>query len=311
MRDAFIKELLVAARSDPRVFLAVGDLGFGVVDDFALELPSRFLNGGVAEQNLLGVSAGLALEGYRPFVYSIANFPTFRALEQIRNDICYHKLPVTIVSVGAGVAYGPLGYSHYGVEDIAVMRVLPHMRVLSPADPVEAQQCVHEALGSDGPVYIRLGKNGEPRIHPEERLPSLSSPLVLREGHDLTILATGSVAGDCLLAADTLDGEGVTAAVVSCPTVSPFAREWLAAHPVQTPILTVEEHVSFAGFGSQVLEAASELGMGHRVVCQGLGRDALNVPGSATFVRSQGGLAPEDIYHRALEVLSGTRQHQD
>src|ERR1043165_2424780 len=134
MRTAFINELVLLARTNPKIFLVVGDLGFSVVEPFAKEFPDRFLNAGVAEQNMTGVAAGLASEGYHVFTYSIGNFPTLRCLEQIRNDVCYHELPVTVVAVGGGLAYGNLGYSHHAVQDLAVMRSLPRLTILAPAD---------------------------------------------------------------------------------------------------------------------------------------------------------------------------------
>ena len=141
MRTAFIQELIVQARIHPDIFLVVGDLGYSVIEPFAAEFPDRYLNAGVAEQNMTGVAAGLASEGWHVFTYSIANFPTLRCFEQIRNDIAYHKLPVTVVAVGAGLAYGSLGYSHHAVQDIAVMRTLPELTLLSPADPGETREC--------------------------------------------------------------------------------------------------------------------------------------------------------------------------
>ena len=147
MRTAFIQELIRQARIRPDIFLVVGDLGYSVVEPFMEEFPGRFLNAGVAEQNMTGVAAGLASEGYHVFTYSIANFPTIRCLEQIRNDVAYHRLPVTVVSVGAGLAYGNLGYSHHAVQDIAIMRTLPELTILSPADPGEAQESVQWLAG--------------------------------------------------------------------------------------------------------------------------------------------------------------------
>ena len=161
MRTAFIQQLILQARRNPRLFLVVGDLGFSVVEAFAQEFPDRFLNAGVAEQNMTGVAAGLGSEGYHVFTYSIANFSTIRCLEQIRNDICYHNLPVTVVAVGGGLAYGNLGYSHHAVQDIAIMRTLPNMTVLAPADPGETRECVDWLSANPGPSYLRIGKAGE------------------------------------------------------------------------------------------------------------------------------------------------------
>ena len=139
MRDAFIKKLALMASSDEKIFLLVGDLGYGVVDDFAKSFPKQFLNAGVAEQNMMGMAAGLAHSGYKVFVYSIANFPTIRCLEQIRNDVCYHNLDVTIVAIGAGFGYGTLGYSHFAIEDLAVLRCLPNLNIYSPGDSYELE----------------------------------------------------------------------------------------------------------------------------------------------------------------------------
>jgi transketolase len=160
MRTAFIDELVVQARCNPRIFLVVGDLGYSVVESFASEFPNRYLNAGIAEQNMTGIAAGLASEGYHVFTYSIANFPTLRCIEQIRNDICYHKLPVTIVAVGAGLAYGNLGYSHHAVQDIGIMRTMPGLNIFSPSDPGEACQAVRWLSENPRPSYLRLGKAG-------------------------------------------------------------------------------------------------------------------------------------------------------
>ncbi len=171
MRSAFINELIVQARLHPEIFLIVGDLGFSVIEPFAAEFPDRFINAGVAEQNMTGVAAGLASEGYHVFTYSIANFPTFRCAEQIRNDIVYHNLPVTIVSVGGGVAYGSLGYSHHAVQDIALMRLFPGNLLACPGDPVETRACMKALVELRRPSYLRLGKAGEPVVHSEEIAP--------------------------------------------------------------------------------------------------------------------------------------------
>ena len=192
MRTAFINELVIQAETDSSLFLVVGDLGYSVVEPFANQFPDRFLNAGVAEQNMTTVAAGLASEGYHVFTYSIANFSTLRCLEQIRNDICYHNLSVTVVAVGGGVAYGNLGYSHHAVQDIAALRSMPNMTVLSPADPGEAAGCVRYAIDKRRPSYLRLGKAGEKILHPTQLISN--GPILVREGTaDLAIAATGVV----------------------------------------------------------------------------------------------------------------------
>ncbi len=161
MRNIFMEELTAAAAAGKPVMLIVGDLGWGVVEEFADRFPNNFINAGVAEQNMMGMAAGLASEGYHVFCYSIANFPTFRCAEQIRNDVDYHHLPVTVVSVGGGVAYGSLGYSHHAVQDYALMRTMPNMLIASPCDDMEARACVRYLLDNPQPSYLRLGRGGE------------------------------------------------------------------------------------------------------------------------------------------------------
>lgn len=165
MRTAFIETLTQIAEKDPRIMLLVGDLGFGVVTEFAKRFPDQFVNVGVAEQNMTGIATGLALSGKIVFTYSIANFPILRCLEQLRNDVCYHQANVVSVSVGCGFSYGALGMTHHGTEDIAIMRTLPYMTTIAPGDPIETQAATAEAAKGIGPVFLRLGRAGEPVVH--------------------------------------------------------------------------------------------------------------------------------------------------
>lgn len=167
MRNAFIDELVRLARQNPSIVLIVGDLGYSVVEPFAEEFPERFINAGVAEQNMMGLAAGMASEGCHVFVYSIANFPTFRCAEQIRNDVAYHNLPVTIVAVGGGLSYGALGYSHHAVQDYALIRAMPNMLIASPGDPMEVRGCLRYLIDNPQPSYLRLNKAGEIFLHKE------------------------------------------------------------------------------------------------------------------------------------------------
>lgn len=303
MRDAFLDELLASARTDPNIMLVVGDLGFGVVEEFAQALPHQFLNAGVAEQNMVGAAAGLASTGYRVYVYSIGNFPTLRALEQIRNDVCYHSLDVTIVAVGAGVSYGTLGYTHHAIEDISVMRTLPGLRVVCPADPMEGRSAVHDSLNGKGPTYIRLGKNGEPRLHKEPPA-SLRRPLLLREGTEITIVGTGAVVGECLVAAKSLEQAGLSAGVWSCPSIKPLDASWFAGLQASRLVVTVEEHVRSGGFGSAVLEVLNDAGVDIALLRLGIDEGKQSMIGSGAFIRKAHGLDSEGI---AAAVLSNIR----
>ena len=293
MRDEFISELLISARIDPNIMLVVGDLGFGVIDEFAEELSEQFLNVGIAEQSMLGVASGLAMAGSRVFVYSIANFPTFRALEQIRNDVCYHNLDVTVVSVGAGLSYGTLGYSHHAVEDISVMRVLPNMRVVSPADGEETRASVRMLASTRGPAYLRLGR-AERDLHGDP-LASVLDPLELRTGRDAVVLATGSVVAECLSAAELLSQKGVSVAVYSCPNVEPINLEWCADVPRDTLLVSVEEHTLPGGFGAAVLERLNRQRLDRRVLRLGLDHQLNSIVGSAEYLRGLHGISDREI----------------
>lgn len=243
MRTAFIEALLEAAAADPNLWLLTGDLGFSVLEPFRDRFPNRFLNVGVAEQNMAGVAAGLALGGKHVFTYSIANFPVLRCFEQIRNDIAYHHLNVKTVAVGGGMAYASLGYSHHGVEDLAVMSALPQMTVVAPADPIETRAAVHALAATPGPAYLRLGKAGEPILHQATIPFTLGKGITLRSGPDLTLVSTGAALALTLDAARVLATQHIHATVISLHTLRPLDRELLLASAARTgALVTVEEH---------------------------------------------------------------------
>lgn len=293
MRTAFIWQLILEARSNPRIFLVVGDLGFSVVEPFAREFPDRFLNAGVAEQNMTGVAAGLASEGFHVFTYSIANFPTFRCLEQIRNDIAYHELPVTIVAVGGGMSYGNLGYSHHAVQDYAVLRSLPQMLMAAPGDPLETRAAVEWLAAHPQPSYLRLGKAGEPILHAVR--PVLAPGRLVRvfgEAQAGTFVATGAALRYALEAARHPSLGGLWA-VHSLPLWGECCKADVARELARFPsIISVEDHLAAGGFGSYLREAvgaAPDVQARLRVIALdpiacGLvgGQDALNAAGGLT-----------------------------
>ncbi len=262
MRDTFIRTLLEIARDDPRVILMTGDLGFKVLDEFRAECPRQFYNVGVAEQNLTGVAAGLALSGHIVCTYSIGNFPTLRCLEQVRNDVCYHDANVKIVTVGGGMAYGALGFSHFATEDLAILRSLPGMTVVAPGDPVEVAQLVPQILEKNGPVYLRLGRAGEPLQHDASVEVKLGQPTQARSGNDILLLTIGGMLPVGLQAAELLEADGIDAAVVSVHTLKPLDGDAICKLASRfSAVITCEEHTILGGLGGAVAEVLFEAGV--------------------------------------------------
>jgi transketolase len=247
------------AERDSRVFLIVGDLGFGVTEPFAQRFPERYLNAGVAEQNMTGIAAGLALSGKIVFTYSIANFPTLRCLEQIRNDVCYHHANVKVVAVGGGFAYGSLGATHHATEDLAIMRVLPGMSVVAPGDPEEAMAATEAIAAYDGPCYLRLGRAGEQKVHDPPIHFQLGKAIQVRQGSDITLISTGGMLQTTVETADLLSRRGLQARVLSMHTLKPLdTNAVLAAARETSAIFTLEEHSIIGGLGSAVAEILAE-----------------------------------------------------
>ncbi|MEA2647267.1 MAG: transketolase [Chloroflexota bacterium] len=302
MRQAFFDALAGIAERDPRVMLLTGDLGFMVVEDFATRFPDRFINVGVAEANMLGVATGLAQQGFIPYCYSIATFASMRGYEQLRNGALLHQLPVRVVGVGGGFAYGSAGTTHHALEDLGLMRLQPGMTVLAPGDDGQARSGLEATYDLAGPVYHRLGKD-------PLRVSGLGSGYppddvsILRPGGDILLLATGTMAPPALAAADLLEQSGVAATVGHVACLRPVPGATLAAllggfqH-----VVTVEDHHITGGLGSLVAEVIAEVGIPCRL--SRLGATALpdGVTGSEAFLRSRAGLSAEGIAERALTV---------
>ncbi|MBI3417548.1 MAG: transketolase [Verrucomicrobia bacterium] len=299
MRTAFIQELIRQARLNPKLFLVVGDLGFTVVEPFAKEFPDRFLNAGVAEQNMTGVAAGLASEGFQVFTYSIGNFPTLRCVEQIRNDICYHQLPVTATAVGGGLAYGNMGYSHHAVQDLAVMRTLPNLTVLSPADPGETNECVQFLSSHTGPAYLRLGKAGEKSLHDVRGI--RRGPLAVRTAESsVALVATGSVLAVALRAAETLKREhDLEVAVYSCPLLKPTDTNFFKPLWRHRQLITLEEHIAAGGFGDSLRALKPETVFLNVLA---LPETESSLVGSQEYLRQRYGLTVQAVANIALSA---------
>jgi transketolase len=305
MRDAFMAALTEQAQSDSRVNLIIADIGFKVVDDFVAKMPDQFLNVGIAEQTMIGVAAGMASLGKRPIAYSLGNFPTIRCLEQIRNDLCYHDLDVTVVSVGAGLAYGTLGYTHHTVEDIALMRALPNMKVYSPADALECRAVVELLPTTPGPKYIRLGKNKEPRIHETQPDLSTGAPVLVRDGSDVTLIAVGPIVTQAIEAADALSERGISVRLLTCPVIKPLNISAIRDAAAGTVgIVTLEEHTLMGGFGSAVLEALAVNSWRIPVLPLALNDAAAATVGSQEYLREHNGLATDSVITRIADFTA-------
>ncbi len=303
MRTAFIDTLNDLAKRDERIWLLCGDLGFSVLESFASNFPRRYVNVGVAEQNMTGVAAGLALSGKIVFTYSIANFPVIRCLEQIRNDVCAHRLNVKIVSVGGGMAYGPAGYTHHGTEDLAIMRVLPNMTVLAPGDPVETKLLTIAAVERPGPCYLRLGKAGEPIIHTFEPEVRIGKAIVLRSGDAGTLISTGATLGMAMAASSELSARGISVSVLSMPSLSPLDKDAILAAAKNTGrIVTVEDH-GLGGLGSAVAEVLAASTLRSRFAAMFLEAKPAVVAGSQAVMYASHHITVSDIIARMMSLV--------
>ena len=255
MRTAFIDTLIQLAKKDDTVFLITPDMGYSVLEKFRDEFPNQFLNSGIAEQNTISVAAGLASSGYTVFVYSIIPFVTMRCFEQVRLDLAYNNTNVKLVGIGAGLTYGSLGASHHAIEDIAIMRSIPNMTVLCPGDPIETRELVKRSYEKNGPVYIRLGKNGEANIHDANTRIEIGKSIEITQGTDFALITTSNTLELGKQWTDEWKNENLSVSLISMPSIKPFdnskINELLSK---QIPILTLEEHNVIGGLGSAVAE---------------------------------------------------------
>ncbi|MFF5296399.1 transketolase family protein [Paractinoplanes globisporus] len=309
MRNRFFAELAAAAVANPDIVLITADIGFGAVEEFVSRCPDQFVNAGVAEQNMTGLATGMALAGARVFTYSIANFPTLRCLEQIRNDVAYHHADVTVVAVGGGLAYGALGMSHHATEDLAIMRSIPGLAVAAPGDAVETSAVMGELLANGGPAYLRLGKSGEPDVHPRQMRLCRGESIPIRSGGgQLAVFSTGAILDATLKAADLLAQAGVRADVRSFPWLDPLDTVAVqdAANRYDT-IVTVEEHSITGGLGSAVAEILAELPGSAPLIRVALPARFSSLVGDQDHLRRAHGLDPAAISARVLEQLEVNR----
>jgi transketolase len=306
LRTAFIETLCQLAEQDQSIWLLTGDLGYSVLERFAERFPDRYVNVGVAEQNLTSIAAGLAMCGKTVFTYSIANFPTLRCLEQIRNDVCYHRANVKVVAVGGGLAYGPQGYTHFGLEDLAILRTLPYMSVLAPGDPVETRLATRAIAGRAGPCYLRLGKAREPVVHVAEPDFEIGRAIRVRAGADATLIVTGGLLSAVVQAADQLALRGVSAAVLSLPTVHPLDAPAVVEAAAQTGLIcVVEEHGAVGGLADAVARALVGR-CSSRIIFLNVDTESLlaaHTVGDQAYLTARCGLSAEGIARTVLDAL--------
>lgn len=306
MRDTFVKHLEALAEVDERVLLITGDLGFGVLDGFRARRPRQFLNAGVAEQNMTGLATGLALDGRIVFTYSIANFPTLRPLEQIRNDAAYHDANVNVVAVGGGFSYGALGISHHATEDISILRAIPGVTVVVPGDDWETSQAVAALAATAGTTYLRLDKSSAGWTQRPDESFVLGRARRLRDGTDATLVVAGGILGVALAASEVLMRDGIACRVLSMHTITPLDTNALLDAARETGgIVTIEEHTVHGGLGGAVAETLLEAGViprfFHRI---GLRAGFSSVVGSQEYLRSVYGLDEPAITREVRRLVA-------
>ncbi len=303
MRNTFVNTLLGFAQRDDKIFVVSGDAGFGVFDEFQRIKPDRFRNVGVAEANMIGFAAGLSLEGFKVYVYNIIPFLLFRCYEQVRNDICYQELPVTLVGIGSGITYAPQGVTHYSVEDIALARTLPNLQVLSPIDPVEAEKCAIYSYHANKPVYVRLAKSGEVRIQSSDV--DITKPCVINDGEDIAIVFHGSISEEVIKARDILYKIGIYPKIISVTMIQPFNADYFfdLIGPIKK-VVSVEEHFVCGGLGSILSEAITDRGLDVRLYRLGIRMEFIHVVKQRDAMRKHYGIDGDGIAETVKKIIS-------
>jgi transketolase len=309
MRNAFADEITKLGAADTRIVLLSGDIGNKLFDKYKEHADGRFFNCGVAEANMMSVAAGMALCGLRPVIYTITPFTTTRCFEQIRVGACYHKAPVIIVGTGSGLSYAELGPTHHSCEDMAILRALPEMTVMAPADALELRCALRAALEHNGPVYMRIGKKGEPNIHADEPELRIGKAITVRQGTDVCLIGTGVMTAIALDAAKLLETQGISARVESFHTVKPLdegtLEEVFGAFPI---VATIEEHSRIGGLGGGVAEwLARQEGVCARLISFGTDDEFMHEIGTTGYARRRFGLTAENIAQQAAFRLAQRR----
>ncbi|MCE5279541.1 MAG: transketolase C-terminal domain-containing protein [Planctomycetaceae bacterium] len=306
MRKALLDILTQLMHADRSIYILTADTGFHVFDEFPQRFPNRFINVGISEAAMIGMAAGLAMAGKQVFTYGIVPFVTMRCFEQIRVDLCYPNLPVKVIGVGGGLTYGPAGMTHHSIEDIALMSCLPNMSVVCPGDPVETGLAIEASMVLKGPCYLRLGKSGEPAVHP--RRPegfAIGKGIALRRGRDVALVATGNMLATAAAACDLLERRGLSCELISMHTVKPIDADLIAEAASRCPVIaTLEEHSIIGGLGSMVAGVAADRGLKVALRRFALPDRYEHKAGSQEYLRGQYGLTAEAVAADLLKIAA-------
>jgi transketolase len=303
MRGAFCRTLTELAATDARIFLLTGDLGYMALEPFAEKFPERFINVGVAEQNMVGIATGLAEAGFIPFVYSIVTFATLRPYEFIRNGPILHNLPVRIVGVGGGVEYGHNGVTHYGLEDVGVMRVQPGISIIAPADYEQTSTALRKTWNLSGPIYYRLGKDDKTVVPGLNGDFELGRTQEVSNGEDVLIVSMGSITTEAVAAAEILRERGVKATLLIVSSLNPAPigdlKNYLQKY---STVITVESHYENGAVGSLVAETIAENGLSCTLQRCAIKKTPEGLTGSQNYLYKEFGIDRHAIAERALEL---------
>ena len=306
MRFEVVRTIYNRALQDKSIYFITGDLEHIHAEAFRKNLPKQYINAGIAEQNIIGIAAGLALSGNKVFVYSIAPFITMRCYEQIRVDVCYQNLNVTVIGVGGGFAYSTSGCTHYAIEDIAIMRALPNMHIFSPSNPLEARLIAEYLVTTSHPAYLRIGRGGEPM--PTQEYPiQIGKGLIMKAGNDITIFSTGTITQEALKAACILEGLDISVEVVNLHTIKPLDEKMIQDRGKEKKaIFVLEEHNVMGGLGEAIARVLCEAGLGDILFkCLAVTDQYPNAVGSQNYIRGLYGLSSESIAERIVESYRG------
>ncbi len=302
MRKAFIKTLEKLAEKDKNIYLLTGDLGFSVFENFAKKFPDRFINCGLIEQTMMGIASGLALEGKKPYVYSIIPFATMRCFEQVRNDICYPNLNVKIIGMGAGFSYGPHDFTHYGIEDISILNALPNLVLLSPANPEETEKLMLKSYANKKSTYMRMDKSGN-TTHQKIKKISIGKPVVYKNGKKIALITTGTCLEVALGVSNLAERDNLDFKIIHMHTLKPVDEKFLIKELKNIKkIITLEEHSIMGGLGSIVNQILVKNGIKNKIIKNlGVADKFKNISGSKSFLKSYHKIDEKGVYKAILK----------